>query len=190
MNVDVAALDEFFFPAREVELLVKRLGEVTLDQGPLGGHQRAVEVGVFAVPEAQHVVGVLAQLLESLGVGLLVVAVFGVGVGHFLVLQEGQNRDDELVQLGHRDLIAVLDAAEHLVGNLAQMIGVDHLVAAKRRFAHGAHDLFGIEAFDRLVFLDDFEHGPTTRRRRRGRRREEKRTRGRKSARNQYVSGP
>ena len=89
---------------------------------------------------------------------MLVVAVFGISVGHFLVLQEGQNRDHHFVQLGHGHMIAVLYTAENLVGNLIQMIGVNHLVAAKRRLLDGALDLFGIEAFDRVVFFYYFQH--------------------------------
>ena len=158
MNVNVAALDQLLFLAGQIELLVERLREVALDERTLGRHKRAVEVGVLAIAQTQHIVGVLTQLLEGLGVGLLVVTVFGVGVGHFLVLQESQNRDHHFVQLGHGDMVAMLHAAIHLIGNLIQMIGVNHLVAAKRRLLDGALDLFGIEAFDRIVFLYYFQH--------------------------------
>ncbi len=158
VDIDVTALDEFLFLAGKIELLVERLREVALDKRALRRNERAVEVCVFTVAKTQHVVGVLTQLLERLCVGLLVVAVFGVGVGHFLVLQEGEHGDHHFVELGNRHLFAMFHTAVDLIGDLVQVVGVNDLVAAKGRLLDGALDFLGIETLDGVVFFYYFRH--------------------------------
>ena len=158
VDVNIAALNEFLFLAGKVELFVERLGEVALDERTLGRDQGTIEVCVFSVTQTKHVIGVLAQLLERLGVSLLVVAVFGVGVGHFLVLQEGEHGDHHFVELGNRHLLAMFHTAVDLIGDLVQVVGVNDLVAAKGRLLDGALDLLGIETLDGVVFFYYFRH--------------------------------
>ena len=159
VDVDVPAFDEFLFALREVELLVEALREVALDERPLRRNEGAVVVRVFAVAETQNVVRVLAQLLEGLRVGGLVVAVLGVGFGHFLVLEEGKRRDDELVELGHRHVLARAEALAHLLGDAFHHRDGDLPVAAERRLADRVDDFLRVEGFNVVVLLDDLQHG-------------------------------
>ena len=158
VDVDVAALDQGLLLARKIELLVEALREVALDQGALRGDERAVVVSVLAVAEAQHVVGILTELLERAGVRRFVVAVFGIGLRHLLVLLGGENGDDKLVKLKHGHLVAALKARTDLTDDAGETLVVDERVAAEGRLLHRVNDLLVNEFFGRVVLLDNRQH--------------------------------
>ena len=159
VNVDVAALDQFLFEAREIELLVEALREVALDERTLRRDEGTVVVGVFTVAEAQDVVRVLAELFEGLGVGRLVVAVFGVGFAHFLHLKEGERGDHEFVEFRHGHAVAVFNAAIDFARDGVERRLRHDLVAAKGRLAHGVGDFRRVVVFNRFVLLDNLYTG-------------------------------
>ena len=158
MDVDVAALDEALFLLREVELLVEALRQVALDERALRRDQRAVVVRVFAVAQAQDVVRVLAELFKRLRVCRLVVAVFGVGFGDFLELEEGERGDHEFVKLRDAHFRAAREAVLHFLRDLVHRLGGNPLVATEGGLLDRGDDLLRVEVFGRIVFLDHYEH--------------------------------
>ena len=78
MDINIAALNEFFFLGGQIKLFIKALSEIALDQRPLRGNEGAVEIRVFTVAQTKHVIGILTKLFEGLGVIGFVIAVLGV----------------------------------------------------------------------------------------------------------------
>ena len=158
VDVDVAAVGEFLLAPGKVELAVERLREEPLDEGALGGDEGRIEVRVLAVAEAQHVVGILAELLEGLGVVVLVVAVLGIGGRHVLEAEGRERADYELMEFRDGDLLSGLKAARDRVRHGVHRLIGNLLVAAEGRLHDGVDDLLRLEVLEIVVLLDYLEH--------------------------------
>ena len=153
VNVDVAALCERLLGFREVELLIELLREIALDQDALSGNERRVEVRVLAVAETQNVVGFLADLFEGLGVGRLVVAVFGVRIRDILEAEGIERRNDEFMEGRNRNSFLILNAFFDGFRHRGHRFFRNDPVVAKCRLFDGAHYLFIFKRLKRIVFL-------------------------------------
>ena len=147
MDINIAALNEFFFLGGQIKLFIKALSEIAFDQRPLRGNQRAVKIGVFTVTQAQNVVRILTQLFKGLGVVGLVVAVFGVRLGDVFKTGHRQHGDDKLVKLSDGHLIAVFNTAEDGFNDFVTRRLINGFIATHGGLIDRDRDLLWVEVF-------------------------------------------
>ena len=158
VDVDVAAVGEFFFAPREIELTIEALREEPLDERTLGRNEGRIEVRILTVAETQNIIRILTQLLEGLRVVVLVVAVFGIRRRNILEAKGCERTDHELVKFGHGHLFARLQTFRNRVRHGEHGFVRDLLVAAEGCLHDGLDDLLRLEVFKRIVFLEYLEH--------------------------------
>ena len=147
MDVNVTAFNQFFFFGRQIELFIKALCQITLDQRTLGGHQGAVKVSIFAIAQTKHVIGILTKLFEGLGVIGFVIAVLGVRLGDVFKTGHRQHGNDKLMKFSDGHLVAVFDTTENGFNDFVTRRLINGFIAAHGGLIDRNRDLLRVEVF-------------------------------------------